>query len=118
MRMWMIHPDLMCIRHLRGELYEFHKHRHLFVKRHSIKGRVEGLVVQIEPLSMKKRHDYLVREWVRRGYNHNSPYEMPDLSYLPKHHREAKVDMENSIRELYRKCPECRKRMIEHGINM
>lgn len=106
MRMWMIPPTMLCRKHLLGEHSELHKHRHNFVKRHSIKGRISP-VVQIEVSSMRSRHEELVEEMKRRGYNHNSPYEMPDISYLPKEVLELKVDPEISFKDLACRCSEC-----------
>lgn len=113
MRMWMINPKLLCIKHLLGEHGEIHKHRHNFVKRHSIKGRID-VVVEIEPESMKKRHDVLAKEMLRRGFNHQSPYEQPDLSYLPDYQRYAKADVAYNLNDLKARCPECR-RLINNG---
>lgn len=110
MRQWMIDPKLLCRKHLLGEHGEIHKHRHSFVKHHSIAGRLSP-VVQIEPASMKRRHDELTAEMLRRGYNHQSPYEQPDLSYLLQEQREAKVDTVVSMADLYERCPECRARI-------
>lgn len=106
MRMWMVDPALLCDRHLLGEHGELHKHRHVFVERRSIAGRV-GSDVQIEPESMKSRHDALADEMLRRGMRHESPYEMPDLSYLPKEHREARVDRREAMAMLARRCRTC-----------
>jgi len=102
----MINPKLLCRKHLLGEHGEIHKHRHNFVKRHSISNRVFP-VVQIEPESMESRHDELANEMIRRGYNHQSPFEQPDISYLPKHEREAKVEIQKSFEDLKTRCPEC-----------
>ena len=107
--MWMIEPNLLCRAHLLGEHGEIHKHRHNFVKQHKISGRIFP-VVQIEPLSMQSRHDELVEEMERRGYNHASPYEMPDLSYLPDELRLARVDLQVSMLQLT-SCAECQKRI-------
>lgn len=104
--MWMCNPKQLCKKHLLGEHGEIHKHRHNFVKKHNISGRVFP-VVQIEPLSMKSRHDELADEMLARGYNHNSPYEQPDLSYLAPELLNAKVDIENSINDLKNRCSEC-----------
>lgn len=112
MRMHMTPPWLMCMNHKNGEHGELHKHRPSFVKQHSISGRVMPGDVQIEPLSMKARHDELAPYFP----NHASPYEMPDLSYLPKHEREAKVDRAKAFRNLYENCPDCRAIMDEAGI--
>lgn len=115
MRMWMINPELLCKNHLLGEHSEIHKHKNVFVKHYSIKKRVERK--QIQPEAMKSRHDELVVEMKRRGYNHNSEYEMPDLSYLNKEHRTTKVDKRKSIVDLLNRCNECKQRIIERYTN-
>ena len=100
----MIDPKILCRKHLLGEHGEIHKHRHNFVKGHKIGGR-KG---QIEPSSMQTRHDELATEMIRRGYNHNSPYEQPDLSHYDLDG--FIVDREESMRDLFERCGECRKR--------
>lgn len=112
MRMWMLPPETMCQKHLLGEHGEIHKHRHNFVKHHSIAGRLSP-VVQIEPASMQSRHDELASEMLLRGMNHQSPYEQPDISYLPKDQQNAKVDRDKSINDLKLRCVECAKRIGE-----
>jgi hypothetical protein len=112
MRMWGVNPELLCRQHLLGEHNEIHKHRHNFVKRHSIAKRISP-IVQIEPENMKKRHDQLVAEMIRRGYNHNSPYEQPDLSHLIPQERFALINMNISISDLMERCPECTKKLSQ-----
>ncbi len=107
--MWGIDVKLLCNRHLLGEHGEIHKHRHNFVKRHKISGRIFP-VVQIEPERMKIRHDELAREIIRRGFNHHSPYVLPDLSYLKDEERYAKIDVSISIRDLTNRCDDCKLR--------
>jgi hypothetical protein len=114
MRMWMINPIMLCRKHLLGEHGEIHKFRHNFVKQHSIAGRMSP-VIQIEPLKMKLRHDELVEEMLRRGYNHNSPYILPDLSYLPEEFINAKVNIGHNIVDLMARCGECRSLIIENS---
>lgn len=111
MRMWMLDPKILCQKHLLGEHGEVHKHKHNFEKHHSISGRISPIVL-IEPNNMQQRHDELAQEMLRRGYNHNSPYQQPDLSYLPDEQRYAKVDSAYNIKDLMGRCPEC-KRIIE-----
>lgn len=106
MRMWMIDPKLLCNTHLLGEHGEIHKHRHNFVKHHSMDGRFSP-VVQIEPANMKKRHDALAAEMVSRGMNHRSPYEQPDISYLPEWQQNAVVDVVESATDLTVRCDYC-----------
>lgn len=103
----MIDPKLLCRKHLLGEHGEIHKHRSSFVKKHSITKRIQQK--QIEPGSMKTRHDELAIEMIRRNYNHNSEYEMPDLSYLSANEINCKVDTLISINDLISRCPECAK---------
>jgi hypothetical protein len=110
--MWMVDPKLLCRKHLLGEHGEIHKHRHNFVKKHSITNRIFP-VVQIEPGSMEKRHDELAEEMLRRGYNHQSPFEQPDISYLPIYQQLVKVDTEVSLWDLKTRCPECAKNIEE-----
>ena len=106
MRMWGINPKLLCRKHLLGEHGEIHKHRHNFVKQHSISKRIAP-VVQIAPEQMEARHDELAAEMIRRGYNHNSPYQQPDLSYLKKDERYAEIDTNVSILDLALRCSDC-----------
>lgn len=106
----MIDPQLLCDTHLLGEHGEIHKHRHNFVKHYRITGRIKP-VVQIEPASMKIRHDELATEMIRRGMNHKSDYEQPDISYLNSDEANAKVDTQVSIKDLVNRCPKCKKRI-------
>ena len=115
MRMWMIDPKLLCRKHLLGESNEIHKHKHNFEKHHSITGRITPIVL-IEPDNMKSRHDELAKEMLSRGYNHQSPYEQPDLSYLSNNERYVKVNLNYNIQDLYNRCNECRERIIKDGI--
>lgn len=93
-----------------GEHFEIHKHRHNFVKQHSISGRIKPITM-IEPAAMQTRHDELAKEILRRGMNHASPYTLPDLSYLPAEERTAKVSQTISYKELCKRCQECKKRI-------
>jgi len=112
MNMFMGVPAIgMCSQHKNGVHYEIHKHRPNFVKKHSITGRIYP-ITQIEPMNMKKRHD----EIAKTLKHHNSPYELPDLSYLPEDERNARMDPKWSIEELKRRCPECRKLMEKLGM--
>lgn len=118
MKMWMISARLLCMRHLSGEHNEIHKHRHNFEKRHSIAGRIA--INACEPMSMKSRHDELAAELRRRAVEAgrkppHSPYEIPDLSYLPEAHRTFRVNREASLRLLVSRCPECARRVAEFG---
>lgn len=108
MRMWMVNTRWLCKKHLLGEHGELHKHRWTFEKKH----RKDKYIANncIEPMSMETRHTELVAEMELRGYNHNSPFSQPDVSYLPKEHNEYQVDRQAALDDLISRCPECRKR--------
>jgi hypothetical protein len=103
----MIDPKLMCRQHLLGEHNEIHKHRHNFVKGHSIKGRVDPKVLVV-PYAMQSRHDQLVEEMLRRGYKHMSPYELPDLTPYESY-KDLVADIGYNIHDLCERCEECNK---------
>lgn len=110
MRMWMITPSLLCNKHLLGEHGEIHKHRHVFEKQYSISGRVKP-VVQIQPKDMEKRHNELAKEMVSRGMNHKSPYTQPDISYLSEREQNAKVNSNQSKKDLIQRCFKCKQKI-------
>lgn len=117
MRMWMVNPVFLCAQHLSGEHGEIHKHRHNFVKQHSIAGRIEGNAC--EPSSMKTRHDELAAELQRRAIEAgrkppDSPYELPDLSHLPDDQRNFKVDVDANLELLVSRCPDCAARVSKY----
>lgn len=114
MRMWMVDPKLLCKKHLLGEHGEIHKHRHNFVKQHSIAKRISP-VVQIEPSAMETRHDALAEEMLHRNMNHQSPFLQPSIAYLPIAEQQAVVDVLNSLNDLSNRCPECKERIKNEG---
>jgi site-specific recombinase len=113
----MINPKLLCNKHLLGEHSEIHKHLNVFVKKYSIKNRVLKGKVQIEPLSMKTRHDELALEIANRwpkNKEHKSPYEhnvQKLCDHLLESEKNAKVDKAVSYQDLIVRCEECRKRI-------
>ena len=113
MRMWMIDPAKLCRKHLLGEHGELHKFLPSFVKKFKVANRVSP-IVQIELSSYKKRHDELAIEMLKRGMNHKSPInKLPDFSYLPQNHYNAKVNIENSIKDLKQRCNHCKELLEE-----
>lgn len=110
MRMWMVDPKIMCRQHLLGEHVEHHMFIGTLNKGVAIKGYLADNLM--EPASLQARHDELVVEMERRGYNHKSPLP-PSLAQLPKADFETKIDREASLAELLRRCPECAARHKE-----
>jgi hypothetical protein len=67
--------------------------------------KMDGYQGIIEPGKMKSRHDELALEMARRGYNHKSPYELPEN--IEEYHH-IKVDKARSL-ELFSRCKDCRR---------
>lgn len=109
----MIDTKLMCDKHILGEHGEIHKHKHNFVKKHNMGGRL-AFPSQISPREMQSRHDELVVEMIARGMNHKSDYEQPDVEYLfndNPYSYECKIDIEHNLNDLANRCVECSKRI-------
>jgi len=100
MRMWMVEPKLMCRNHLLGEHRECHALYGCLFSGRSIEGHLSR--GQVEPQNLKARHDALADEMSRRGYRHMSPLE--NIPGAP----EGRVDRSASLKELMRRCGNCR----------
>ena len=109
--MWMVDPSLMCRQHLLGEHGELHKFLPSWKKHYKIDRRIDGNA--IEPKSYKRRHEQLVKEMIKRNYNHNSPLIQPNFDYLPKNQFSFKIDKKANYELLTERCPECRRRQLE-----
>ncbi len=104
MRMWMVPPETMCRQHLLGEHVELHMFVGTIRKGRAIDGFLEQRI--LEPFAIKQRHEALVAEMTRRGYNHKSPLDAPTM---PAKMKRVTVDTSASLSELLRRCPECSK---------
>lgn len=113
MRMWIgIDPSQLCNQHLLGEHGEIHKHRHNYVKRHSIANRIK-YPAQVVPGLMKERHDALAAEMKRRGINHKSPYRMPSLAHLSLEETFPRTSKRHNMADLCFRCAECKKLILK-----
>ena len=101
MRMWMVNPKNMCRKHLLGEHVELHMLVGSIKKKQSLQGFIKNKL--IDTSKIQARHDALVKEMERRGYNHKSPLTYDDKLNL------GKVNSKESYKELLRRCPDCRK---------
>lgn len=76
MRVWDINPKLLCRKHLLGEHRELHGLWNIITK-HKAKGgysrHPETLRWVGKARALYNRHEALIREFTRRGYNHNTP---------------------------------------------
>lgn len=74
MRIWDVDPKHLCRKHLLGEHRELHGLWNILV--HNKKGyskHPETLRWVGKLPALRKRHDALVKEMSKRGYNHKSP---------------------------------------------
>lgn len=108
-RLWGLPPVWLCREHLLGEHKEMHQeagtllnhpHGEAIVDGHAKKGQVD--VSQIEP-----RHDELARELIRRGYNHESPFDYDLSDYEDR----GEIDRDANLRDLRNRCDECASRI-------
>lgn len=106
MRMWMVNPKIMCRKHLLGEHVELHMFVGSINKDISMNGYLKDNL--LEPSSLHSRHNELVKEMKERGYNHNSILPL-HKSFSEKDYL-IKIDIEESLTELIRRCPECASR--------
>ena len=70
MRMWLVDPKNLCSRHLLGEHVEMHMFVGTIKKGRKIDGYIKNGLVDTDKI--KKRHDDLAEEMIRRGFNHAS----------------------------------------------
>ncbi|MBN1622678.1 MAG: hypothetical protein JW871_08820 [Endomicrobiales bacterium] len=109
MRMWMVEPQILCDKHLLGE----HVECHMLAGHLQRKRRITNYIAfnLLEPRSLKQRHEILARQMRKRAMKHKSPLPRFSISYLPKEHQDYNVDAEKSLKDLVKRCPECRKRL-------
>lgn len=106
MRMWMINPKYLCRQHLLGEHNEIHKLIGTIKKGRSVTGYLSKGLLELH--NIKARHDSLVEEMKKRGYNHLTPvFSVPH----PENRPMGKVDLIVSAQDLMARCEHCRERM-------
>jgi hypothetical protein len=106
MRMWGIDTKLMCDRHLLGEHVEMHMFVGCIKKRMSLDGYTKNRLVRIDKII--ECHDEIVEEFGRRGFSHKSPIGAFDYDYLTCL---GGIDISKNLRELEKRCQNCRKRI-------
>ena len=105
MRMWMVDPVIMCRQHLLGEHVEMHMFVGTLKKQKSVKGYLNNNL--FEPLFLEQRHNNLAEELTRRGMKHNTPIEMPNMSYLGEDINWL-INQQHAEWQLILRCSKCR----------
>jgi len=105
MRMWNVNPKKMCYQHILGEHVEMHMFVGSINKGITLDGYINTGLVEIH--NIRKRHDELVEEMLRRGIKHNSPLENFESKKM------GKVDVKENEKILAERCPTCKKLIEE-----
>jgi len=105
----MVQPDLLCRKHLMGEHVELHMLVGSLNKGRSVKGFIRDGLIEVQ--SVRDRHEQLVVEMARRGYNHKSP--LPDFNSFIA----GSVNVSDNIEELKRRCIDCKERIKNEKVN-
>jgi len=102
--MWNVAPELMCSKHLVAEHLETHMFLGAMQKGTSMQGYLDNGILEIHTL--EQRHDVLVAEMLKRGFNHRSPFIVKTPGLLDR--VAGKVDPIASYIELLDRCMGCR----------
>jgi len=82
---------------------------HMFVgtlnKKKSVKGYLDKGFLEVH--NLRRRHDELAAEMVRRGMNHSSPLTTFEFKTL------GRVNPHKSFVDLFNRCSDCRQRYLE-----
>ena len=103
----MVNPRIMCRQHLLGEHVEIHMFIGTLSRGKTVKGYLEKGLLEVH--NLYSRHEELVEEMKRRGYNHRSGVDEKWKSA----EKLGVVDREKSLEELLRRCSRCRRRYSE-----
>lgn len=104
MRQWFLPPELLCRKHLLGEHVEIHMFEGTILRGCNISGYLKKGLLYAPSLLL--RHEDIVAEMLRRGYNHNSPSRFDQLGELPDWHN---VDMIYNLDDLIKRSKETNK---------
>ncbi|HQF36525.1 MAG TPA: pyrimidine dimer DNA glycosylase/endonuclease V [Candidatus Dojkabacteria bacterium] len=106
----MCDPRFMCDKHLFGEHVEHHMFIGTLIRKKSINGYIKNDL--LEPLSLKKRHNALADEILKRKHNHYTPLEFENsiFDYLQEDQINHKINRDNSLLLLLSRCDKCRQR--------
>ncbi len=105
MRVWGVPNHILCDRHLLGQHNEIHKFTGVLRRGYSVEGYLNGL---IEVHNLKDHHEETVKEMIRRGMNHQSPFPNDIVLFKAGVIRPA-----DSLVDLLNRCPRCLERFIK-----
>jgi hypothetical protein len=103
----MVNPKIMCRQHLLGEHAEIHMFIGTLSRGKSVRGYLQKGLLEVHNLC--DRHEELVEEIKRRGYNHQSDVD-EKWKFAEKR---GVIDRKKSLDELLKRCPRCKRRYSE-----
>ena len=103
----MVNPRIMCRQHLLGEHVEIHMFIGTINSNKSIKGYLQKGLLEIH--NLYTRHEELVEEMKRRGYNHCSEVN-EKWKFVEK---VGAIDREKNVNELVNRCSKCKSRLFQ-----
>ena len=105
--MWMVDPRILCRQHLLGEHVEIHMFIGAFNREKSVEGYLQKGLLEVHNLA--SRHNELVEEMKRRGYQHHS-----EVEEKWNHSSEVGfIDRKRNLKELINRCSRCKRRYLE-----
>lgn len=107
----MVHPKLMCSKHLRGEYVECL----MIAGSMRLKRKLDGFFAHncIEPKSVVSRFSSLKKEMLARGFRARKTLSSVSLYYLPKSQQNFRINRKAAFKLLQKRCLECRRKMKE-----
>ena len=105
----MADPRIMCRQHLLGEHAEIHMFIGTINRKKSVKGYLEKGLLEIH--NLYNRHEELVREMKRRGYNHCSEVDRK-WKIVEK---AGFVNRDRNVDELINRCSKCKRQRSTFG---
>ena len=108
MRIWDVPPEKLCRNHLLGEHSELHAVWSIITQdKTGYANHPEVVRWRGKLKALYKKHEEIVAEMERRGYQHNSPLD-PTLVTGAEHQDEFVDSLEEQVRILRHKGCECR----------
>lgn len=111
-RMWGVNPRILCQNHILGEHREMHQVKGTVEKHDHGESILEGLADTnaIDTTLIKERHDELVEEMRRRGWDgHSTPMEEINNQYDGI----GQIDIDENLTLLLERCDDCKERFEE-----
>jgi hypothetical protein len=102
--MWMVNPRILCSQHLLGEHVEIHMFIGTINRGKLVEGYLEKGLLEVH--NLYNRHQEIVKEMERRGYNHNSEVDK-NWKFVEK---SGLIDKQKNLGELVSRCSKCKRR--------